>query len=107
MVSTHGLKLSLAATELKQPLHVKIRQILREQILNDFQHGQRFYTERELIKKLEVSQATVRRAVQDLVMEGYLQADPRKGLFVKQHEEVRYVGLVAPTWETRLEEAYT
>ena len=107
MVSTHGLKLSLAATELKQPLHVKIRQILREQILNDFQHGQRFYTERDLMKKLEVSQATVRRAVQDLVTEGYLQTDPRKGLFVKQHEDVRYVGLIAPTWESRLEEAYT
>lgn len=107
MVSTHGLKLSLAATDLKQPLHVKIRQILREQILNDFQHGQRFYTERELMKKLEVSQATVRRAVQDLVTEGYLQTDPRKGLFVKQHEDVCYVGLIAPTRESGLEEAYT
>jgi LacI family transcriptional regulator len=107
MVSTHGVKLSLAATELKQPLHVKVRQILREQILNDFQHGQRFYTERELMKKLEVSQATVRRAVQDLVTEGYLLADPRKGLFVKQHADVRYVGLIAPTWASRLEEAYS
>ncbi len=97
MVATHDIKLALAANDLKQPLHIKVRQILREQILNDFQHGQRFYTERDLMQKLAVSQATVRRAVLDLVNEGYLQPDPRRGFFVQRHKEVRYVGLVMPT----------
>ena len=83
MVSTQDLKLSLAAGELKQPLHVKVRQILREQILTEFKHGQRFYSERELMQKLNVSQATVRRAIQDLVGEGYLQTDPRRGFFIQ------------------------
>ncbi len=107
MVSTHDLKLVLAANELKQPLHVKVRQILREQILNDFQHGQRFYTERELMQKLTVSQATVRRALQDLVNEGYLQTDPRRGLFVQQHQAVRHVGLITPKQAEHLAEVAT
>jgi LacI family transcriptional regulator len=106
MGSTQDIKLTLAAGELKQPLHVKVRQILREQILNDFKHGQRFYTERELIQKLAVSQATVRRAVQDLVNEGYLQTDPRRGFFVQRHQEVRYVGLVTPAQGDHLEPEY-
>jgi LacI family transcriptional regulator len=106
MISTQDIKLGLAAGKLKQPLHVKVRQILREQILNDFEHGQRFYTERELIQKLEVSQVTVRRAVQDLVGEGYLLADPRRGLFVQRHREVRRIGLVTPTGGNHLETEY-
>jgi LacI family transcriptional regulator len=106
MVPTQDIKLSLAANELKQPLHVKVRQILRDQILNDFKHGQRFYTERDLMQKLAVSQATVRRAVQDLVSEGYLQTDPRRGFFVQRHKEVRYVGLVTPAQGEHLETEY-
>jgi len=81
--------------------------MLREQILNDFQHGQQFHTERELIQKFKVSQATVRRAIQDLVGEGYLQTDPRRGLFVQLRKDVRYVGVVAPTSEANLTQAYT
>jgi LacI family transcriptional regulator len=106
MVPTQDIKLTLAANELKQPLHVKVRQILREQILTDFKHGQRFYTERELMQKLRVSQATVRRAVQDLVGEGYLQTDPRRGFFVQRHQEVYYVGLVTPARGNHLETEY-
>jgi LacI family transcriptional regulator len=98
IVSTqnYNLSLALAASELKQPLHVKVRQILRERILNDFKHGQRFYSERGLMQKLGVSQATIRRATMDLVDEGYLQADPRRGFFVRRVEEARYVGLISP-----------
>jgi len=106
MVSTQDIKLGLAANELKQPLHVKVRQILREQILNDFKHGDRFYAERELIQKLAVSQVTVRRAIQDLVAEGYLQTDPRRGFFVQRHHEVRYVGLITPVRGDRIETEY-
>ena len=94
--------LTLAASELKQPLHVRVRQILRERILNDFKHGQRFYSERDLMQKLGVSQATIRRAISDLAGEGYLQTDPRRGFFVRRVEEARYVGLITPASDTRL-----
>lgn len=108
MASTHDIKLSMAINELKQPLYLKIRQILREQILNDFQHGQRFYTERELVKKMGISQGTIRRAVQALVDEGYLKTDPRKGFFVHRQEQKRYVGLIKPpgTKESEVDTAY-
>ncbi|MEI9997767.1 MAG: hypothetical protein WDO13_00615 [Verrucomicrobiota bacterium] len=52
--------MTLAADELKQPLHTKVRQILRDQIQNAFKHDQRFYSERELMRMLKVSQPTVR-----------------------------------------------
>ncbi|MDR1145404.1 MAG: GntR family transcriptional regulator [Verrucomicrobiales bacterium] len=93
----HNLSLALAASELKQPLHVKVRHLLRERILADFKHNQRFYSERGLMQKLAVSQATVRRAIMDLVDEGYLRADPRRGFFVRLVEGPRYVSLIAPT----------
>ena len=96
---TNSLSLTLAAQDLKQPLHVRVRQILRERILHDFQHGQRFYSERELIQNLGVSQPTIRRALTDLSSEGYLQPDPRRGFFVQHHAEMRYVGLIRPAWK--------
>ncbi|MGB8355134.1 MAG: GntR family transcriptional regulator [Chthoniobacteraceae bacterium] len=101
-----NVKLTLAANELKQPLHVKVRQILRDQILSEFQEGHRFYTEREIMRTLAVSQATTRRALQDLVTEGYLETDPRRGFFVKRREELRYVGLITPTSGSRMAEAH-
>lgn len=97
-----NLVLTLAASELKQPLHIRVRQILRERILTDFKHGQRFYSERELMQKLGVSQATIRRALSDLVGEGYLQTDPRRGFFVQRLEQVKYVGMITPASGSRL-----
>lgn len=103
----HNIKLTLAANDLKQPLHARVRQILREQILNDFQHGQRFYTERELMQTLAISQATTRRALLDLVDEGYLHTDPRKGFFVRKEQDERCVGLIAPVTSTRFVNPYS
>lgn len=93
--------LALAAQNLKRPLHARVRQILRDRILSDFQHGERFHSERELIQKLGVSQPTIRRALTDLVAEGYLLPDPRRGFFVQHHAEQRYVGLITPVGEVR------
>lgn len=92
--------LALAAQNLWQPLHSRVRQVLRERILTSFQHGQRFYSERELIQELGVSQPTIRRALTDLAKEGYLLPDPRRGFFVQHHADVSYVGLVKPIWES-------
>ncbi|WP_162274634.1 LacI family DNA-binding transcriptional regulator [Verrucomicrobium sp. GAS474] len=73
-----------------------MRQILRERILNGFEHGQRFHSERELIEKLAVSQPTIRRALNDLVAEGYLLPEPRRGFFVQRKTETRHVGFILP-----------
>jgi LacI family transcriptional regulator len=88
-----GARLHLAATDLKQPLHARVRQMLREQILNDFEQDERFYSERVLVEKLGISQPTVRRALTDLSSEGYLVPAPRRGFFVRHRTEVRCTGL--------------
>ena len=99
--SGRTLNLKQAATKLNLPLHAKIRQLLRERALHDFAHHQQFYSERDLIEKLGVSQPTVRRALSDLVSEGYLVADARRGYFVHHHSELRCVGLVHPVGAQR------
>ena len=99
-LSVRTANLEQAAKNLNLPLHARIRQVLRERALHDFAHRQQFYSERDLIEKLGVSQPTVRRALSDLVGEGYLVADARRGYFVHHHSPARYVGLVSPVWHS-------
>jgi LacI family transcriptional regulator len=89
-------------TLLDQPLHANIRQILREQILNEFAHDERFSSVRDLITTLKVSQPTVVRALRDLVSEGYLRPDSRRGFFVQKVMPLRYVGLICPVLQSTL-----
>jgi len=98
--SVKNRSLALAGRSLRQPLHSRVRQLLRERILTSFQHGQRFYSERELIQELSVSQPTVRRALSDLAKEGFLVPDPRRGFFVRHHSEQRCVGIIKPIGES-------
>lgn len=66
------------------PLHAKVHRGLRYAIENFFEDGQRFFTEKELIGHLNVSQVTVRRAVYDLVRDGLLERRVAKGTFVRK-----------------------
>ncbi len=66
------------------PLHAKVHRGLRFAIENFFEDGQRFFTEKELIGQLKVSQVTVRRAVYDLVRDGLLERRVAKGSFVRK-----------------------
>lgn len=66
------------------PLHAKVHRGLRYAIENFFEDGQRFFTEKELIEHLKVSQVTVRRAVYDLVREEMLERRVAKGSFVRK-----------------------
>lgn len=66
------------------PLHTKVHRGLRYAIENFFEDGQRFFTEKELISHLKVSQVTVRRAVYDLVRDGMLERRVAKGSFVRK-----------------------
>ena len=66
------------------PLHAKVYRGLRYAIEKYFEDGQRFFTEKELIEYLKVSQVTVRRAVYDLVGDGLLERRVAKGSFVRK-----------------------
>ena len=94
----HSLGLLAAASFIHEPLHSRVRQLLRRHLLNDFEDGARFYSERELVKLLEVSQLTVRRAMVDLASEGYLVPSSRRGFFVKKNVPTRHVGVFVPAY---------
>ena len=70
------------------PLHTKVYRGLRYAIENFFVDNQRFFTEKELIEYLKVSQVTVRRAVYDLVGDGLLERRVAKGSFVRKKAKI-------------------
>ena len=67
------------------PLYHQVRMALLTLIEDGgLQEGSLFPTEREIGQKLQVSRITVRRAIDELVREGYLVAQQGKGTFVTQ-----------------------
>jgi LacI family transcriptional regulator len=88
--------LRTSASELNRPIHMRVRQLLRKIIIEEFKDGQKFYSERDLIEKLKFSQPTIRRALVDLANEGFLTASPRRGFFVRKAIGQRHVGLISP-----------
>lgn len=78
------------------PLYDQVMRWLTETIDREFQHEERFYTERELIDILNVSQPTVRRAMQQLVEQGRLYRHVGKGTFVQKFKQHRMLGIILP-----------
>jgi GntR family transcriptional regulator len=74
------------------PLYSQMREgllaLLKE---GQFEEGDSFPTERELVQKYGVSRITVRRALDELVREGYLIARQGKGTFVAKPKISRHV----------------
>lgn len=71
------------------PLYEQLKQTLLANILQEvYSHGQRLPSEAELSELYKVSRITVRRAVAELVAEGYLTAQQGKGTFVKHKRDV-------------------
>ncbi|MBI5408047.1 MAG: GntR family transcriptional regulator, partial [Nitrospirae bacterium] len=66
-----------------QKLYVQLYEILRKKIEDgDWAVGTQIPTEEELCKTYEVSKATVRLAILELVRQGYLTRQQGKGTFV-------------------------
>lgn len=66
------------------PLHVQIRKAMRRVIDEHFEDGQQFWTEQALIERLNVSQITVRRALNDLAKDGLLVRRAAKGTIIRK-----------------------
>ena len=65
------------------PLYYQLFQIIKNQIdLGELKVGDAIPTELELMEKYQISRATVRQAVLQLVNEGYLRREKSKGTFV-------------------------
>jgi len=65
------------------PRHFQLREaIKRDTLRNGLKAGDAIPSERELAQTYEVSRVTVRRAISDLVREGFLRREDRRGTFV-------------------------
>lgn len=66
------------------PLKKQLAAILKEEI-KDFEINSRFYTDKKLIEKFNLSQPVIRAALSELVEEGYIKRIISKGTFVISH----------------------
>lgn len=77
---------------MKIPKYLQIKNSLLEKIESgEFNHGERFYSEAELVKLYGVSSITVIRAIQELAKDGYLVRYQGKGTFVSRSRKRKLV----------------
>ncbi|SFB38575.1 GntR family transcriptional regulator [Lentibacillus halodurans] len=70
------------------PLYQQIKDYLKEKIdSGEWEAGYRLAAERELAEQFSVSNITIKRAIHELVYEGYLHRQSGKGTFVIKKEE--------------------
>lgn len=73
------------------PLHVQLKNLLKSEILQgDFR--EKIPSERELIIRFEVSRATVRKAISELVRDGVLEKKHGKGTFISHRPVEEWLG---------------
>lgn len=75
------------------PLHYQLTAALRDKLMyENWQVGDLFPTEKELMEQYELSSTTVRRALADLVHEGWLERKAGRGTFVQKLPARKTVG---------------
>lgn len=73
-------------------LHYQLANELRNYIQSgSWNIGDLFPTDREIMEKYKVSATTVRRAVKQLVEEGWIERQPGKGTFIKKRTNKRRI----------------
>jgi GntR family transcriptional regulator len=74
----------------KVPLYYQLKEQIRKDILNGgYQEGDLIPSERELSDQYGLSSTTIRRALNDLVQENFLERKAGKGTFVRQKKVKR------------------
>lgn len=77
---------------MKIPKYQQIKNDLLNKIKSgEFEHGDRFYSENELVKLYNASSITVIRAIQELAAEGYLVRYQGKGTYVSRSRKRKLV----------------
>lgn len=75
------------------PLYIQFIQIIKESLNSgELKPGDTIPTEMEYMKKYDISRATVRHAILQLVNEGYLRRIKAKGTYVNIPEKPRFLG---------------
>ena len=79
-------------TDSKTPLYEQIYRYIKSDIQNGkIPKGEKLPSTRGLSKYLEVSRSTVELAYEQLLSEGYVEAEPYKGFFVAQIEGLYHI----------------
>ena len=74
----------------KVPLYYQLKEQIRQKILDGiYKEGDLIPSERELNDVYELSSTTIRRALNDLVQENYLERKAGKGTFVRMRKVQR------------------
>lgn len=73
----------------RDPVYQQLNHHLRALVVREYQPGQKFLTEREIVKRFEVSRATANKALASLVSEGLLEFRKGVGTFVR-HPTITY-----------------
>jgi GntR family transcriptional regulator len=74
----------------QQPLYLRIEKILKEMIEGiEYEPGDQIPSERELAEKFNASRMTIRRVVEKLIAQGYLERHSTSGTFVSKPEVTR------------------
>ena len=82
------------------PLHYQLSKNLQEEINSGkFKQGDLFATEKSLMERFNLSSTTVRRALHDLVHQGYLYRKVGKGTFVRRPYIEEPLGLLSSFFE--------
>ena len=74
----------------KVPLYFQLKEQIRQRILDgEYKEGDLIPSEREFSDRYELSSTTIRRALNDLVQENFLERKAGKGTFVRRRKVTR------------------
>ena len=93
-VSVEVLERALISRGRGLPLHLQVRNALRQAIEEHFEDGQSFWTETLLVERLGVSRATVRQALGELSRQGLLVRQAALGTTVRKGAGEPALGVV-------------
>lgn len=78
------------------PLYKQLKEVIKTKInTGEYTENKRIPTEPEFIKNYGVSRITVRKAIEELVAEGYLIKKQGKGTFISGHKVLRKIEYVS------------
>src|SRR5690606_22835130 len=84
--------------ESKTPLYEQLYRAIKDAIINGvIKEGIKLPSKRKLADYLAVSQTTIEFAYSQLVAEGYISSEPRRGYYVQNLEELAIIEQETPT----------
>ena len=80
----------MRASGASKPLYAQVEEVIRQRLIDNYwKPGQALPSEFQLAAELDVSQGTVRKALNDMVAENLLERRQGRGTFVSEHTERR------------------